>query len=56
MKTYTIELKKVIVVHVQAETQKDALKQCEQKNAFDDSWYYAEPDAKVIDIEEEVKP
>jgi hypothetical protein len=47
MQRYVIELKKTIVIEIDASSEKEALEYCNGKNTFNDNWYYAEP---VVDI------
>ncbi len=49
---YVIELKKVIVVSVEADSEEAALNRCMEKDDFQDSWYYAEPEATILETEE----
>jgi hypothetical protein len=48
MKTYAVQLTKIIVTHVEAESEEAAIERCQTKDGFDDSWYYAEPEVKVL--------
>ena len=52
MKTYILELTKTIIIEVEAASEEQALERCWMKDAFGDSWYYAEPTAKVLDVNE----
>jgi len=45
---YVIQMKKVIVVEIVAESEDEALQYCMDKDGFNDSWYYAEPQCEVI--------
>lgn len=48
---YVIELKKVVVVSVEADSEDEALERCLDKDDFNDSWYYAEPTATILETE-----
>lgn len=48
MKRYVIQLKKVIVIEIDAASKKEALDSCNIKDAFSDSWYYAEPVVEIL--------
>ena len=42
----------VIVVSVEADSEEAALSRCMEKDDFQDSWYYAEPEATILETEE----
>ena len=49
---FAVQLQKTIVIHVEADTEADALERCMEKDKFNDSWYYAEPIAVILEQED----
>jgi hypothetical protein len=49
MTKYIIQLTKIIVVEIEAESAEEAKEYCVDKDGFEDSWHYAEPQCEVIE-------